>query len=533
MNGLGTLVHLAARRSRWFWALWILGLAAVVPATAAAYEQVFPDPARAGLIIEGLAGNPTMRAMLGPPFSLDEPGGFTVWRVGTFVATVAGVMSILGVVRTTRADEEEGRTELTRSAVVGRHAPLAASVVVSLAACAALGLLITLGMTAVGTAAAGSALFGLGTALTAAVFAGVGAVTAQLTASARTARGTALAVLGTAYLLRAVADGAADGSVLRRLQWVSPVEWMALSRPYAGERWWVLVLPAALTAALFGTAVALEARRDHGSGLWPARLGPAGAGPGLAGPMGLAWRLQRGSVLGWTVAMLVLGAVMGSIATGFAALVADTPRLELILRRMGGGSEILTEAFMVSMMAVLVLLAAALGVQLLGRLRAEEEQGHAEAVLATAVSRVRFALSHLLLALAVPAVLFVATGALLALSTALAEDDWALVAEVTVGAAVLVPGVWLTVALSMLALGWAPRLAPAVWLLIGWSLLVTWVGAVLGLPQWLAELTPFARLPALPVEPLSWPPVLLTAAVAAAVLVLGLVGYRRRDLTGS
>ena len=40
-------------------------------------------------------------------------------------------MSILLVVRHTRADEETGRAELVGAGVVGRHAPLAAALVVA------------------------------------------------------------------------------------------------------------------------------------------------------------------------------------------------------------------------------------------------------------------------------------------------------------------------------------------------------------------------------------------------------------------
>lgn len=114
LAGLGALVRVAVRRSRWFYLAWVLALVSVVPLTAAAYEQVV-DPRNADLLITTMTHNPTMRAMLGPPFDLYTPGGFTVWRVGTFAAAMSGIMAVLGVVRSTRAEEEDGRTELLRS----------------------------------------------------------------------------------------------------------------------------------------------------------------------------------------------------------------------------------------------------------------------------------------------------------------------------------------------------------------------------------------------------------------------------------
>ena len=75
-----------------------------------------------------------------------------------------------------------------------------------------------------------------------------------------------------------------------------------------------------------------------------------------------------------------------------------------------------------------------------------------------------------------------------------------------------------------------PRAAWLVWVVIGWSTLVVWVGSVLGLPDWLMRLTPWHALPTLPVEEMSWSPVLVTTAAAVALMVAGVWGYRRRDL---
>lgn len=317
-------------------------------------------------------------------------------------------------------------------------------------------------------------------------------------------------------------------SPVRRLQWASPVEWMALTRPYSGERSWVLLLPAVVTVALVALAARLEARRDHGAGLRQPRPGRARAGALLSSPAGLAWRLQRGTVLGWTVGLVVFSVAVGSLTPSFSAIFDDVPRLAAILRRVGAGAEVLTQGFYVAFLGVLALVAAALGLQLLGRLQQEEAVGHAAVVLSAAVRRPVLAASHLVLALTVPAVLLLVSGLLLAMPEAVAEGG--AVGDVVTGAAVLIPGVWVVVGLAMLLHGWAPSLGWVAWLVLGWSAVVTWVGALLDLPEWLLELTPFAALPQVPVESLRWPPVLLTTALAVAFAGAGVVGYRRRDL---
>lgn len=251
MTGVAVLARLAVRRSRWFWLAWIAALAVVSPLTALASDQILPPGPQRDQLLAVLSSTGALQALTGPAVSLDGPGGVTVWRAGTMLATLAGVMAVLGVVRTTRGDEEAGRTELVRSGSVGRHAPTAAAVLVALGGGIVLGLLVVLGMVAAGTPVAGSVAYGAGLAGTSAVFVGVGAVASQLAGSARAAKGLGLAVVGTSYLARAVSDGTATSpGTSNLLSWLSPVGWTALAHPYAGERWWVLALPALTTAVL-------------------------------------------------------------------------------------------------------------------------------------------------------------------------------------------------------------------------------------------------------------------------------------------
>ena len=141
MTGFGAAFRLAFRRSRMFYLWWTLGLSVILPMTVTKYHDLVPEGQSGQLVLAQLSGNPTMRAMLGPAFDLGNAGGFTFWRVGTFIAAAVGMMAALGVIRATRAEEEEGRTELVRSGAVSPSAPLAAGVVLGLIASVAVGLL--------------------------------------------------------------------------------------------------------------------------------------------------------------------------------------------------------------------------------------------------------------------------------------------------------------------------------------------------------------------------------------------------------
>src|SRR5262249_26736889 len=146
----------------------------------------------------------------------------------------------------------------------------------------AIAVLAALGLLAVGLAAAGAVAFGLATAGVGLLFAAVAATTAQLSRSARAAAGMASAVLGAAYLLRAVGDTGRTA-----LTWLSPVGWGLHLRAYAGERWWVAGLFAGFAVVLAAVGYALADRRDVGAGLLAERLGPATA-PSLRSPFALA-----------------------------------------------------------------------------------------------------------------------------------------------------------------------------------------------------------------------------------------------------
>jgi ABC-2 type transport system permease protein len=232
--------------------------------------------------------------MVGPVFD-DSLGALTAWRVGVYAGALAAVMSLLVVLRHTRDEEESGRQELISSGMVGRRAPLTAALLAAAVANTALCVLIVAGLAGQGTA--GALALGLGVAGAGMVFATAAAIGAQLTESARLARGLTAAVLGAAFVLRAAGD-AASAAGSSALTWLSPLGWLENLRAFAAERWWVLLLFVAATALQALVAYALAGRRDIGMSFLPTRPGPAAGRLGTAGA--LAWRLQRGSVLGWS-----------------------------------------------------------------------------------------------------------------------------------------------------------------------------------------------------------------------------------------
>jgi ABC-2 type transport system permease protein len=313
------------------------------------------------------------------------------------------------------------------------------------------------------------------------------------------------------------------------LSWFSPIGWSAQLRPFADERWWVLVLSAAASAMFISLAFALAARRDLGSGLVAERLGPAYASVSLGGVFGLAWRTHRGSFLAWTIGLGVTALVLGAAADSVGGQLGGSEAVSDILSTFGGTT--LVESYLASSISLLGIGAAAYSISAILRAHAEEEASLAEPVLATGVSRSRWLGSHLLWATAGPASAMLVVGLAAGIPYGLAVGDiGSVLPGVLGGALVQIPAVWVFTATGVLLFGLLPQYAPMVWGVLAACVMLGQVGAVMGLPQIWLDLSPFTHLPHLPGGSLAPTPLLVLMAIAALGCVVGAAGFRRRDL---
>ncbi|AEV81516.1 antibiotic transport system permease protein [Actinoplanes sp. SE50/110] len=293
MTGLGGLLRLILRRDRVILPLWVLLLGLLPRVYLTGFEKLFATDADRLNYAHLSAANAGFVALYGP-LSGDSMGELVVWRAG-FLPVMIGLAALLTVIRHTRAEEEAGRSELIRATVVGRWAPFAAALLVTLTGCLIVGVLVTVTMIGGGLPVAGSAAFGAVFTLSGWLFAGVAAIAAQLTSGARGARTIAVLALGVSYVLRLGGDISAQGDGrLGRLSWLSPIGWVQRIFPYGADDPWPGLLALLGTGATVAVGARLLARRDLGSGLIADRLGPAHADRALGSPFGLAWRLHRG-----------------------------------------------------------------------------------------------------------------------------------------------------------------------------------------------------------------------------------------------
>lgn len=525
LAGTGALVRLGLRRDRWLLPLWILGFALLAGTTASAAANLYPDAASRFEAANTVNATASLVAMFGRIYDPTSLGALSLLKLTAFGAATLAVLMVVVTIRHTRADEENGRLELLSGGRLGPGAPLAAALLIGFGSSLALGLVTAAALVAGGLPAPGSLAFGLGWAATGMAFSTVAGVSAQLTTSARAATGQGVVIIALTYALRAVGDLAEPGP--SALSWLSPIGWNQQLRAFAGDQWWVLVLPLALSAVLVPVAFFLRGRRDLGAGLRGERPGPARGT--LAGVWDLAVRLQVRVLVAWAVAFILFGVVIGSLASNVTDLLTS-PNVQDLIKRLGG-AQALTDAFLAAEIGVMGVLGAAYGLTAANRLRSEEAEGHTEALLGTATTRIRWATSHYAAALAGVTLLMLLAGLSIGIGAAFALHDGSQIGRITLAALAQAPAAWVVTSVGLTVFGWAPRLTGVTWGLFVAFIAMGEFGVLWNAPPWLMDLSPFQHSPLLPVGSGGISALVSLTATAAALAALGYLGWRRRDMT--
>jgi len=525
LTGTGSLMRLALRLDRVRLPLWIGGIIVFLWVSAASVVGLYPDAASIAGYVSLMDGNPTLTAVNGPGIGFEDPSvGVVFVNETTIWGTIAiSLMAVFLVVRHTRTEEDAERTELLLARRVGRHAPLAASLVVVGGAVLLLGaltvvLLAALGLPTVGSLAVGGVFAGAGLVAMA-----VAAVSAQVMSTARGALGVAVGYVGVAYVLRAVGDLGTEA-----LSWLSPIGWAHRIRAYAGEDWWVLGLFVGAASLLVTGAVMLSDRRNLGSGIVAQRLGPDRSPRWATSPTGLAWRLQRGTVIGWSIGLFVLGVVYGTVGRDVEQMFEDNPEFEQFLAQMEGAS--ITDTFFAFTLALGAMMACGFAISSVLRIRSEETAGRVESILATSTSRTSWAGSHLLVTIVGVVLVLAASGLGTGLGLALSVDDPEQLPRMVSASLGYVPAVLVLAGLTMLLVGVLPRLSMAAWGLLALVLVVGLFGDLFELPQWARNVSPIEQTPSLPAAPFRPLPVAALVVAALGGASLGLVRLGRRDI---
>lgn len=523
------------RRDRVQLVVWLVGITLMVAASTAAVGSEFSTDAQRGEVLRLALATPALLALRGVSNGASL-GSLVFFQLYAFLAVVVGLLNTFLATRHSRADEERGTRELLLSTPVRRRTPLVAVVLVGALVDLMVAILSAAAFTAAGLPLGGAVVAGLALGGAGFAFLGVALVLSQLLPTSRATNGAASAVVAGAYLARAAGD-ALGRPDLDRLSlasawpsWVSPIGWGQQTLAFTDDRLAPLLLQLGLGVVTITVAITLQHRRELGQSLVRERIGPRAAGPGLRSDLGLLWRLQRATVLGWAVAGIVLGLFTGSLASAIAGSELTIPAITDVLGSLSqDGQADVIDQFIAAIINLVAILAAAAGVQAVLRLRTEEQRGATELLRPAGVSRRRWLLDGL--GIGVVSVLVVLAGFAVAAagSLSVAGMDGHTGAALSRAAAEITAAV-VIVAVTALAVAALPRWSTALsWGAYALAVVIGLFGGLLQLPQLLMDLSPFTHVPAAGAQPWSATLGLLTAV--ALVTVLAVVAMRRRDLS--
>jgi ABC-2 type transport system permease protein len=528
LTGTSHLLRLVLRRDRIRLAIWVVALAVLTAISTASVVNLYDTPEDLAGYAELIRGNTTMIVQSGPGYGLDDPtvGAVLANELAMWSVISVALMSIFMVTRHTRTEEETERAELVRAAPVGRHAAAASAMAGVFIANIAVATGVVIALLAYGLPTAGALAFGAGMVSSGMVFAGFALVAGQVASSARAANGTAAALVGVSFAFRAIGD-VSDGA-LSWLSWLSPIGWAQSVRPFADERWWVLAIPIVITAMLVVAADWLTSRRDLGAGLIPQRPGPATAGGLLSSTLGLAVRLHRGAIIGWSAGLAAVGFFYGAVAVEAETLFTENPEMADFFAQLGEGS--LTDVFLATALLMLALIASGYTVSAVLRLRGEEADGRVESLLSAPVPRRTWMGSHLVVA-AVGSMIVIAAGGLgTGIGFAVASGDAGQIGRLLGGALTMVPAMLVLGGVAAALFGVLPRWAMAAWAGLAVAVVVGLFAELMGLPDAVRDVSPFTHVPAVPAASVEIVPLAVLTVVAATLTLVGLAGLSRRDI---
>ena len=529
LTGTWQLVRLVLHRDRVRLPVWIISLVVLMAVSATQLNALYTTQADIDSYASTVTGNPALVMFAGPGYGFDHPtiGAILVNETSLWMAIACALMSVFLVNRHTRAEEESERADLLRSLVVGRHASLAAVLLVAVAANATVVLTCTAATLGFGYPVAGTLALCGSFGLVGVVFAGVMAITAQLASTGRGALGLGAAAVGLGFVVRGVGDVSTPV-----LSWLTPFGWGIGVRAYAGERWWTLVGLVLFAVTASAAAVALSLRRDLGSGLIPQRPGPATAPRWSTTPLGLTFRLQRTTVLAWSFGVFLTALVYGTVADDVTQMLEDNPALADYLAKIGGGTS-LVDSYLGTTIGMMVMVVIGFAMSSSLRTRSDETAGFAESMLAAPLSRHRWLGAHLAVTVLGTFVVLLSTGLGLGIGYATAVHDASQMLHLVAAVLNQLPAVLVLVGVAYALFGWFPHASLVAWAGLAVVVIIGIFGDILRLPHWTRELSPLEHVPAMPAEPFALEPLLLLTAIAATLLAAGFVGFRRRDLTGA
>lgn len=524
--GTWRLIRLRCRSSVVTLTSWVAGLLTLAIMTAATLKATYATPQELQTYADSLGSGEAVAALNGRIAGLNTFGGVFANEFA-FVANFAIPLCAITLIgRFTRKDEETGRAELLYSGPVGRYAPLASAWLITstVLATICLGVFLTLIAWSVPDAAAAwhaASLWFLGL-----VFAALASIAAQIFDSSRAVLGASLALVLTSLGIRAL--GATD-KPSHRAEWFAPHGWTDRVQAFGTPNALPLALSCAVTFGLLVIGVVLRSRRDVGQALFTTLPGNPRATAWLSSPLGLALRLRRSLILGWTLGVGAFMLLYGALTEIVREAVLGNPELAEMYAT--EGSPDVLDGLLSMFVMVFALLCGGFAIASTGPMRSAEVTGVLETQLAGPCSRRSWWVAQVVTSLM--AVMTVGgVGAFsLAGGVVLSTGDSALAVKTLTGTLWQAAPIILFFALGVAATSIRRAWLPLIWTTFAFSSIAGVMGPMLKIPDSILDASPFLAVGQVPAEAGSISAIGLTLGLASALCAISMWRFLRRDIT--
>lgn len=455
-----------------------------------------------------------------------------------FTAVILAIMSIFIVSRHTRHNEETGAGELIGSTVVGRSSPLTSALLVAIGANVIAGILMFVVFASIPELdKVGSAYFAAALAMTGIFFAGVSAITVQLSDYRRGANLLAISVLALSFIIRGVGDVMGDinadglGVTASWVTWLSPLGWANQVLPYYDNNPLPLLLLLVGFIALSAVGYFILSKRDIGSSIFESKPGPARAKASLLRTGGLARRLQRPGLIAWGAGAVLMGAMMGVMVNDFRSTFEENELFQEFFVTSEATASF-GEMMISAMFPLIGAMMAGYAVSALAKMQDEEGSGRLEFLVSTTLSRTRWLFTHVK---TIIIGVFVTLG-LMGLSGAIGYYAATAEPEVGFGDVVLaglssVPATLLFIAVVLLIFAVYGRFVKTfAWAFYAYCALIGSFAGIFSWPAWTTNLSPFTHTPAIPASDVDVVPLVIMTALAIVIGAMATILFNRRNL---
>ena len=536
--------------------IWVIALLAYAASGAGKFELAMNSKATAASMYS-LFENPALVALFGPT-AVKHATDFTAASafggiMPLMTVVVFAVVSIIYVVNRTRKEEDEGIAELLRSFQIGKLANTTAVVIELLLLHIIMSLALAGSLAAqhvAGMPLSSNLLFSFSIGAQGFLWGIVALVMMNIFPDAGGAKGASIGILGALYILRMYSDIKAES-----LSWLNPLSWSYLTDAYVKDNWLPVILTLLLAAILLALSYLLEINRDVTAGYLPEGNGKAHAGFLLKTFTGFTLRQQRTATIGWLLGIFVMGITYGSMIGQIGNLIGSAGSNNYMSRAMGitehATGNVMTQDFLMTVYLVISLLSVCFAVTSLQRIVSEERHNRLEQLYSMPLSRTKLYLTYTVIAWVLGA-LAQFIGILGIYLVQMGNKNALSFGTLLSGGMVSAIGTFFILGLLGLLIAYLPRLSSLIWAYIGFSFFIGVIGNMLNLSNNIMNLDVYHNLTKVTTKTVhalsktatgydlnvhvnaqivaNWSSFWMILILSLVFVIIGLIGYRRRDI---